>query len=261
MIHYVYRTLHCRYNLKEEFQLKTYRINAVMAGLFYFLGTAFGIASAIIGGEVIASTVKTKPLSGIVLIDLVVNDSSHLLGGSFLILLMGISLVAMTLFLYPIFKKDSEELAMGMLIFRGAMEGAWYFITTISFLVLFAIGEEYVATGANSIVLQSMASIVHKFQGLLGPVGTILFLIGATCLYVSFYRTQLIPRWLSVWGLVGIIPYMAYALLHLFGIDSSIGMYLQIPLGIQEMVMAFWLIIKGFNSEAVGKLIANDRSL
>jgi hypothetical protein len=81
----------------------------------------------------------------------------------------------------------------------------------------------------------------------LGPVGTILFLIGATCIYISFYKTKLIPRWLSIWGLVGVVPYMAYAILHLFGKDSGIGFYLQMILAPQEIIMAFWLIIKGFN--------------
>ena len=235
--------------------MKTYRMNAVMAGVLYFLGTAFGVASTVVGGKVISSIVQTKPLSGLVLLDLVAADSSRILGGSFLILLMGISLVAMTAFLYPIFKKDSEELAMGMLLFRGAMEGVYYFITTISFLVLLALGKEYVVTGAYSTALQSVGNVIYKFQDLLGPLGAILFLIGATCLYVSFYRTRLIPRWLSVWGLVGVVPYMAYALLHLFGMDNGIGFYLQMLLAIQEMVMALWLIIKGFNHEAVQKLI------
>lgn len=84
----------------------------------------------------------------------------------------------MTAFLYPIFKKHSEELAMGMLLFRGAMEGVWYFMTTISILALVALGDEYVDTGANSTILQSMGNVVYKFQDLLGTIGAILFLIG-----------------------------------------------------------------------------------
>lgn len=234
--------------------MKTYRMNAVMAGVLYFLGTAFGVASAVVGGEVISSIVKTKPLSGLILLDLVAANPSRLLGGSFVILLMGISLAAMTVFLYPIFRKDSEELAMGMLLFRGALEGVWYLLTTLSMLVLFALGKEYVATGANSTALQSLGNVVYQFQDLLGPVGTIMFLIGATCLYISFYRTRLIPRWLTVWGLIGVVPYMAYALLHFFQKDNGIGFYLQMLLAPQEIVMALWLIIKGFNRAAIEKL-------
>jgi len=235
--------------------MKTYRMNAIMAGVLYFLGTGFGVISTVIGGKMISSIVKTKPLSGLNLLDMVAADSIQLIGGSFFILLMGISLVAMTVFLYPIFKKDIEELALGMLLFRGALEGAWYFMTTLSILFLVALGQEYIATGANSETLQSMGKIVYQFQNLLGPAGTIFFLIGATCLYISFYRTQLIPRWLSIWGLIGVIPYMAYALLHLFQKDNGIGFYIQMLLAPQEIVMAFWLIIKGFDKTAINKLM------
>lgn len=43
--------------------MKTYRFNAVMAGLLYFLGTAFGVASIVIGGKVL-SVVSPEPLMG-----------------------------------------------------------------------------------------------------------------------------------------------------------------------------------------------------
>ncbi|MCF8381444.1 MAG: DUF4386 domain-containing protein [Bacteroidales bacterium] len=238
--------------------MKTYRINAVMAGVLYFLGTAFGVASTVFGGEVISSMVTNKPLSGMDLLDLVATNSSQITGGSFLILMMGISLVAMTIFLYPIFRKDSEELAAGMLLFRGALEGTYYIISTLGFLALVLLSNEYVATGANSAALQSMGNIVYQFQDLIGPVGTIMFLIGATCLYISFYRTRLIPRWLSVWGLIGVIPYLAYALMNFFHIDSELGFYLQMVLAPQEIVMALWLIIKGFNHAAINKLMTDE---
>ena len=237
--------------------MKTYRTNAVMTGVLYFLGTAFGIASAAVGGEVISSIVQSKPLSGMNLLDLVAADSSRLLSGSFLILMMGISLVAMTAFLYPILRKDSKELAMGMLLFRGALEGTWYILTTLTILALIVLSKEYIAAGANSLALQSIGNAIYHFQDLLASVGTIMFLIGASCLYVSFYRTKLIPRWLSVWGLIGVLPYLAFALLHFFGMDNGIGFYLQIILALQEMVMAFWLIIKGFNQTAISKLMTD----
>lgn len=169
---------------------------------------------------------------------------------------MGISLVAMTVFLYPIIKKDSEELALGMLLFRGALEGVWYIISTLGILALVALGKEYVATGADSAALQSIGNVLYQFQDLLGPVGTIVFLIGATCLYISFYRTRLIPRWLSVWGLIGVVPYLAYALLHFFHMDHGVGFYLQMVLAPQEIVMGIWLIIKGFNAAAEACLVA-----
>lgn len=236
--------------------MNTYRKNAVMAGVLYFLGTVFGILGGVVGGEVLSSFSFGKPLVGVDLLGIVAANSSRITAGSLFYLMMGISLMAMTVYLYPIFRKDSIELAMGMVLFRGALEGVFYFLSTLGFLVLVLLGNEYIAAGADSAALQSMGNVLYWFQGRLAPTGTILFLIGAVCLYISFYRTRLIPRWLSVWGFIGVVLYMASALLKFFSMDSGIGFYLEMVLAPQEMVMAVWLIVKGFNRSAIAALSA-----
>ena len=234
--------------------MKTYRMNAMMAGGLYVLGTVFGVMSAFVGGEVVSSIISGKPLAGVDILGLIAANASQLNASTFLILLMGLSLAAMTIFLYPILKKDSEELAMGILVFRGAIEGVGYLFITLNLLTLIALASEYVATGANSVVLQSMGNVFYQYVDFIGPVHSIMFLIGATLLYVSFYRTKLIPRWLSIWGLIGVVPYFAYALLHFFHLDNGIGFYLQMVLAPQEIVMGLWLLIAGFNKDAVKNL-------
>jgi hypothetical protein len=236
--------------------MNTYRKNAVMAGVLYFMGTVFGIFGGVVGGEVLSSFSFGKPLVGVDLMGIVAANSSRITAGSLFYLMMGISLMAMTVFLYPIFRKDSEELAMGMVLFRGALEGVFYFLSTLGFLVLVLLGNEYITAGADSAALQSMGNVLYQFQSRLAPTGTILFLIGAVCLYISFYRTRLIPRWLSVWGFIGVVLYMASALLKFFNLDSGIGFYLEMVLAPQEMVMAAWLIVKGFNRSAIAALSA-----
>jgi len=229
--------------------MNTYRKNAVMTGVLFFLGTVFGILGAIIGGEVFISLMSSKPLAGVDMLSLVAANSSQLNGGALFTIMMGTSLAAMTVFLYPIIRKDSEELAMGMVLFRGALEGTWYFVTALGFFALVALGNEYTATGADSAALQSMGNVLYQLQYRLGEVGPIFFLIGAACLYISFYRTRLIPRWLSVWGLIGLVTSFIY-------IDTRYGFYLEMVLALQEMVMAIWLIVKGFNSSAITSLFA-----
>ena len=234
--------------------MKTYRLNAVMAGALYFLGTVFGVLGGVVGGEVFISLISSKPLAGVDMLGLVAANSSQITGGAFLSLMMGISLVAMTIFLYPIFRKDSEELAGGLLLFRGALEGTGNMFSTLGFLALVALSNEYVATGANSAALQSVGNFLYQFQARISPVSTLMFIIGATFLYVSFYRTRLIPRWLSVWGLIGAVGVFAYVLLDFFHMDNGIGFYLQMVIAPQEIVMGLWLVIKGFNQDAVRKL-------
>jgi hypothetical protein len=230
-------------------------MNAVMAGILYFLGTAFGISGALVGGEVLTSIISDKPLAGVDVLALAAANSSQITWSTFLTLMMGISLVAMTVFLYPVFRKASEELAMGLVLFRGALEGTFYCSTTLVFLTLVAIGNEYIATGANSAALQSIGRALYLFENLKAPVSSILFIIGAACIYFVFYRTRLIPRWLSVWGFIAAAASLAAALLGFFHIETDLGFYLEIgTMFPQEIVMAIWLIVKGFNPSALAAL-------
>ena len=107
--------------------------------------------------------------------------------------------------------------------------------------------------------MQTVGNLAVQADGYLGDIGTFAFIIGAACLYTSFYRTRLIPRWLSGWGLVAAVPYLVYYLLHFFDIDPGL-LFLVLPLAVQEMVMGLWLIIKGFSPDAVDEL-AGDRPL
>jgi len=80
-------------------------------------------------------------------------------------------------------------------------------------------------------------------------VGVIPFALGALMFYVLLYQSRLVPRWLSAWGLVAAALYIVPPLGSMFGL-SSLGV-LMAPLFLQEMVMAVWLIAKGFNPREV----------
>ena len=236
--------------------MNMYRKNATMTGVLYFLGTVFGVAGGLIGGEVLISLISGKPLAGVDMLGLVAANSSRLTWGAFLTLMMGISLVAMTVFLYPVIRKASKELAMGVILFRGALEGIFYILSTLTILTLVAVGNEYISSGSDLAVLQSISSILYQFENLKAPVSTIIFLIGASCIYLVFYRTRLIPRWLSVWGFIGVAASMSAALLSFFHVDTGYGFYLEMVIAPQEIVMAVWLIVKGFNPSAIAALSA-----
>ncbi len=236
--------------------MNTYRKNAVLAGVLYFMGTVFGVSGAIIGGEVLSSLISDKPLVGVDILSLAAANSSRLTWGAFLDLMMGISLVTMTVFLYPVIRKASQELAMGVVLFRGALEGVCYLVTTLTILTLVMVGNQYIASGADSAVLQSFGTVLYQFEALQSPVSAIIFCIGAMCIYLAFYRARLIPRWISVWGFIGVATSMAAALLNFFHMDPGIGFYLEMVIAPQEIVMAVWLIVKGFNPPAIATLFA-----
>jgi hypothetical protein len=78
--------------------------------------------------------------------------------------------------------------------------------------------------------------------------------LGGLMFYYIFYQTQLVPRWLSGWGLVGTTLTILASLLVMFcliGIITPIYIVLNFPIVLLEMVLAVWLIVKGFNPSAI----------
>ena len=83
----------------------------------------------------------------------------------------------------------------------------------------------------------------------------IVFSLNALMLYTVFYQSRLIPRWISIWGFIAILLHLSTALLLLFRVVDSrhrrSSMVFNLLILVQEMVMAVWLIVKGFNPAAI----------
>jgi putative transcriptional regulator len=80
---------------------------------------------------------------------------------------------------------------------------------------------------------------------------------GALMFYVVLYRSRLVPRWLSVWGLVGAVLYILPPLRACSG-THSVSSWAHSPC--RKMVLAVWLIAKGFNSPAIAAESAGETS-
>src|SRR5262245_6037585 len=67
--------------------------------------------------------------------------------------------------------------------------------------------------------------------------------------YVLLYRSRIVRRWISAWGLVTIPFYVAAYLLPLYGafdVDAPAQVLMHLPLAVQEMVLAVWMIARAF---------------
>ena len=83
------------------------------------------------------------------------------------------------------------------------------------------------------------------------------FALGALMFSLLLYQSRLVPRWLSAWGLVGAALYILPALGNMFGLSLGV---LMAPLALQEMVLAGWLIARGFNPAALAAAPAGETS-
>ena len=217
--------------------MRSYRRTAIIVGVLFIIGDIAGVLSYVVTGGL---------LDGADSLSKIAASQSHVVLGALLVLVMGLALAMVPALMFPVFKKYNEVLALGCLVFRGALESVGYMASAGAWLLLVELSREYAeAASPGAPPFQALAAL---FAGPLpGYLTAIVFSLGSLMFYYLFYQSRLVPRWLSVWGLAGAVLYLAWPLLALFG--HGFGL-LMLPLAVAEIVLAVWLIAKGLNSPA-----------
>jgi hypothetical protein len=112
-----------------------------------------------------------------------------------------------------------------------------------------ALSREFVAAGApDASYYQTLGSLLLAAREGAFVIGSgLVWSLSALVLNYVLYRAELVPRWISGWGLLGGALSFATYLLQFFSISLDI---LFLPIALQEMVFAVWLIVRGFNPSA-----------
>ena len=219
---------------------------AAITGVLFIIGTAAGVAAKVIVGPFLDSPDY--------LVKLAANEGQVTIA-ALLVFIMGAAAAGMGVSMYPVLRRHNEGLALGSAGFR-IMEGIFDIVGVVILVSLLALSQEFANAGApNAPYFQIVGAALQAGHGWVNGVAALLsWDIGALMYYSVFYRSGLIPRWLSVWGLVGISLSIAASLLTVFRVldsTSTVFTLLQAPVGLQEMVFAVWLIVKGYNPSAI----------
>jgi hypothetical protein len=210
---------------------------ASAAGVLYIVGTVAGALSKVSSASVSGAA---DPLSE------AAKHSGAMVTSALLVIVMGLSLALIPVVLFPVLRKIDETLAIGYLIVRGAIETTCYVVIAVGWLLLGPLHRVVAAQpGTASARLGDVLIHANAADGVLALV----FCLGAAMFYVLLYRAGIVPRWIVGWGLGAIPLYIVADLLWMYGavgIDSTAQSLLFAPLAIQEMVLAVWLIARGF---------------
>jgi uncharacterized protein DUF4386 len=240
-----------RMNTTKENPHGTNRKTAIIVGVLFIVGTVAGVLSVVFTGSTL-----TDPNYLIK----VAEYQSEIVTAALLVFTMAVALAMVPVVIYPVLRKHNETLALGYVVFRGALETMAAIATAIMWLLLLVLSREYVAAGTpDASSFQALGAVILKGTDPIGALAGIVFDLGALMLYYVFYQSKLIPRWLSVWGFIAIGLNLATGLLILFGLQTAFdtsNSIMNFPIFLQEMVMAVWLIVKGFNPAAIGSLPA-----
>jgi hypothetical protein len=149
--------------------------------------------------------------------------------------------------LFPILRRCIEGLAVAYVGLR-VIEAGLGVVATIGLLMLLAPGT---VEHTNIVAGHDLAFLLLL----------LVFTIGTMVLYPLLLTFRLVPRWLSIWGLVGGAMLFVSVLLILFGrieIGSTLDMILSLPIWINEMVLALWLIIRGVDLTDLHRKFGNQ---
>ena len=235
--------------------MNTNRRIAVVAGVAFLIAT---IAQMV--GVALVSPILGAPDY---LAEISANEDRVLFGALFQFI-GGVACTGIALALYPVLRMHNHGLAIGSVGFR-TIEGVLHSLIAICWLLLVTVSQEAVSAGAPaSSAYQVPGAVLTAAPDWLAPLALLAFGLGALCYYWVFYQSRLIPRWLSGWGLVAIAMVMASAVLVMLGLIEGFStpqLVLAAPIGLQEMVLAVWLIAKGFNPRAIAAESAGRTSL
>ena len=224
--------------------MNSYRKTAIIVGALFIIATV----TAILTITILGTTLET-PLN-----QSVISDNEYQIGLAALFwIILAISVTGIGFFMYPIIKKYDKGLALGYISFR-LTESICIIISSIILLSILTISQETVAGTIDAANYQPIGSLLLALQNWSFEIGTLIFLgLGGFFIYYPLYELKLVPRVLSIWGLIGATCVLIYGILALFGFttDSVVLNILAAPIAIQEMVFAVWLIVKGFNLSAV----------
>ncbi|WP_245583631.1 DUF4386 domain-containing protein [Paenibacillus assamensis] len=180
-------------------------------------------------------------------------SENQVLIGSFFQLLMVVAYVGVPILLYPNLSQHHKGLALGSVAF-GITAGVFIIIGVIILLLLLTLSHEFSKVGAENIAyFQTLGRLLREGRDLVNHVATTLAFVLAMFLFNwVFYKSKIVPRWLSVTGLIGsVLSILAslFFMIRVIDLDETY-MILNIPIAVQQLVLAIWLILKGFNRAA-----------
>jgi hypothetical protein len=171
--------------------------------------------------------------------------------GALLELVNGIAYVGIAVLVFPILRQRFESMALWYVGFR-IIEFVMQTLSDLSPLSLVRLSEEFVRAGAaESSSFQALGTLLLAERYWAFQMVTIALVLGALIFYYMLYQSRLIPRFISVWGLIGAIAVLVTAMLDTFGISPGSLEFLGVLMLLNELFLGVWLIVKGFNPSAI----------
>ncbi len=236
-------------------RLDYYRKAAIIVGVLFITATVVTILSLLLIGSLL------EPVDGPDYFAKVAADEHEIIAGSLLFLICAVAVLLIPVVMFPILRKYNEALALGYFGFR-IIEAITIVATVVSWLLLVTLSQDYVESGASDPShYQTTGTLLTESGVWIGYMLSLFLSMGSLVFFYLLHQLGLVPRVISLWGLVGGFLHLVGTVGIMFGSfaeDSALGTLTVLPIASVEMVLAGWLIIKGFNPSATCGLSGKD---
>ena len=234
--------------------MNTYRKTAVIVGILFIIATAF-----LFVGRSVYEPILNSPETLAIAYP---NRAMATLG----ILLEFTCVLAIPLipvFLYPVLRGLNQTLALGYVVFR-AIEAILFVLAEINLLLQINVSQGYLnPESGDGAFFQNLSSSILSWNGWAFSFYLLFFTSGALLLYAALYQSRLVPRLISGWGFLAAALLLAGTVLQMLEVQiipqSMFELVFAVPIAANEMVLAGWLIVKGFNRSAIAAARATEK--
>ena len=226
-------------------QMNTHRKTGIIVGVLFLTATVTGML-----GDSLVGSILNAP-------DYLMNvypNRTQVVIAVLISFVLGLAVVGIAVLLFPILKKHNEPLALGYVSIRTA-EFAILLVWSISPLLLITLSQEYIKAGdPDASNFQTLGAVLIALRHWAWRLVYLLNGVLTLTLAYLLYQSKLVPRSISVLGLIGGAVLLLGTALDMFGlidVDQGAGLLVVLPGGLFELILPIWLIVKGFNPSAI----------
>jgi hypothetical protein len=227
--------------------MKAYRKTAIFAGILFLAGyLGIFLGSAFYGPILDAPAYLSN----------IFPNRNQVIIGMLIELINDAAVIGIPVVLFPILKKYSERLALGYFGFR-IIEAVVLIVSKTSLLSLITLSQEFLASGASDTgYYQTLGALALAERSWASQIQVVFFVLSALIFYYVLYQTRLLPRFLSVWGFFAVATLIAANVLPVPDLTQGFNpaQLLFLPIFISEILVAIWLIVRGFDPDAIQNL-------
>ncbi len=224
--------------------MNTHKTAARMFGIFFIVTfLSYGIGSGLID-----SVITTQDF----LANVNVNQTQVVIGVVLMALVHTFLNIGMPIIMLPILKPYNIHLAYGYLSAAIAAT-VTLVVGAVCVLLLLPLSDVYVNASSVTIPNIEIIGMLLKKGSFFGyHMGMALWSLGGLMFVSLLYTSKLVPRTMSVWGMIGYVVLLLGSISEMFAHNDIIEIVSVIPGGLFEITLSVWLIAKGFNISAIG---------